>query len=67
MHSAQMKISLGDFQKYTKAMIDLLEDQIFLHQLQDAKDAVKIIKEVSYLHVTPNFPPAKKDTRLLFD
>ena len=48
MHSAQMKISLGDFQKYTKAMIDLLEDQIFLYQLQDAKDAVKIIKEVSY-------------------
>ena len=60
MHSAQMKLSVGDFQKYTKAMIDLLEDQQFLYQLLDAKDAVKIIKEVSYLHVKPYFPPSNK-------
>ena len=46
MHSATMKMCCSDFQMYTAAMIDLLEDPLFLCQMKEAQDAAAIIKEV---------------------
>lgn len=46
MHSAAMKLCKADFDLYTNAMIDLLEDPLFLCKIKDAQEAAKIIKEV---------------------
>ena len=46
MHSASMKISALEFQTHSGAIIDLLEDRLLLCTLQDAKDAVLMVKEV---------------------
>ena len=47
MHSALMKITALEFQTHSGAIIDLLEDRLILCALQDAKDAVLTVKEVS--------------------
>ena len=46
MHSAFMKLSAPDFQSQSDAMVELLEDPLFLCTLQDAKEAALAIKEV---------------------
>ena len=46
MHSSTFKVKPHEFQDFTDAMIDLLEDQTRLFYDQDAKDAVMQIKEV---------------------
>lgn len=46
MHSAIMKLSQHDFQSHTTAMIDLLEDPLFIFTIPQAQDAVKAIREV---------------------
>lgn len=43
-----MTLSQADFLTYTKAMIDLLEDPLFIGHQTDAKSAVAAIKEVMY-------------------
>lgn len=46
MHSAAVKVKPQEFQYFTDAMIDLLEDQTQLAYNQDARDAVVHIKAV---------------------
>ena len=41
-----MRMTKADFKKHTKAMVELLEDPLFICSEADAKNAAMAIKEV---------------------
>ena len=48
MHSALMTLTEKDFEDCTTAMIDLLEDPLFMCEIPEAKKHAAEIKEVSH-------------------